>query len=214
MSAADRFTPPASEAYGFPPVNVAPLYVPTVDYVVVSLAQEDRIRPSDGKLVPTIAVMFSVPGLPGQFTIRIDNYAFTHADPVAYLHERAYLIRSLYALPNVLPPYQQPGSYASGVYLTLDSVSATETASGADAVAWAGSANSRGAAATARLEVTLLGEFEPALVSDPVPLAASEATVPLAGVLGPLDPGRYTVQLTADSSAGIGLSPSRAVTLP
>lgn len=214
MSAADRFTPPASEAFGFPPVDVSPLYVPTVDFVVVSLAQEDRIRPSDGKLVPTIAVMFSVPGLPGQFTIRIDNYAFTFADPVAYVHERAHLIRSLYALPNVLPPYQQPGSYASGVYLTLDSVSPTTTAAGGDAVAWRGSANTRGVAATARIEATLLGELEPTLVSDGFALAASDATVPLTGVLGPLDPGRYTVQLTAESLAGIGLSPSRAVTLP
>ena len=98
-----------------------------------------------------------MPGLPGQFVIRIDNYAFSHADPVAYVHERSYLIRSLYALPAKLPPYVEPGSYASGVYLTLDSVAAVKQADGSGAVAWTGSANTRGIAGAARVEVTALG---------------------------------------------------------
>jgi hypothetical protein len=45
-----------------------------------------------------------VPGYPGVFTLHIDNYAFTHADPLRDLRGRSDKIRRLYALPEVLPP--------------------------------------------------------------------------------------------------------------
>src|SRR5712691_5058606 len=90
--------------FGAPPVDVTALYVPTTNYQVISLSQSERIRPTDQKVVPTVEVSFRVPGLAGVFTIRIDNYAFFHVDVLAYMRERAYLIRALYALPAVSPP--------------------------------------------------------------------------------------------------------------
>src|SRR5262245_59468865 len=115
---------PASNAFGQPPVDVTELYVPTLDYVVTGLLQTDRIRPRDQKLIPTIQVSFQVPGSPGNFTILIDNYAFTHANVLEYMNARSYLIRSLYSLPAVLPPYIPYGGYATGVIITLDSATA------------------------------------------------------------------------------------------
>src|SRR5213076_3549618 len=96
---------PEQTLFGTPPVDVTALYEPTFDYVVTALLQTDRIRPRDGKLIPTIQVSFQVPGLPSSHTILIDNYAFTHANPLEYMQRRAYVIRGLYALPELLPPY-------------------------------------------------------------------------------------------------------------
>jgi len=107
--AADDFIPAQLQTFGEPPVDVGDLYIPTPDYVVRGLAQSERIRPRDGLVIPTVEVSFTVPGLPGIFTIRIDNYAFTHADVLAYMRERSYLIRSLYALPATRPPYVDTG---------------------------------------------------------------------------------------------------------
>lgn len=104
MANVEDYAPPAVHAFGTPPVDVGPLYVPTPAYLVIALEQTDRRR-RDGKIVPTIAVSFTVPGLHGVFVIHIDNYAFTHADVLEYMRERSYLIRSLYALPTVPPPY-------------------------------------------------------------------------------------------------------------
>jgi hypothetical protein len=61
--------------------------------------------------------------------------------------------------------------------------------------------------------VTALGDADPTLVSDAIPVAASDTAVPVSGTLGPLDPGKYIVQLTAQSSLGIGLSEQRVVTI-
>lgn len=105
MPAADDYAPGPLRTFGDPPVDVGELYVPTTNYQVLGLAQTDRIRPRDGLVIPTIEVSFKVPGLPGVFTIRIDNYAFFHADPLEYMRERSYLIRALYALPSKSPPY-------------------------------------------------------------------------------------------------------------
>jgi hypothetical protein len=105
VPAVEDFAPGPLQTFGDPPVNVGPLYVPTTNYIVKSLSQSERIRPTDQKVVPTIEVSFIVPGLAGVWTIRIDNYAFTHVDVLAYMRERAYLIRALYALPAVSPPY-------------------------------------------------------------------------------------------------------------
>ena len=99
------YAPGPLATFGDPPVDVAALYVPTADYIVLALSQSERIRPTDQKVVPTVEVSFRVPGLAGVFTIRIDNYAFFHVDVLAYMRERAYLIRALYALPTTLPPY-------------------------------------------------------------------------------------------------------------
>lgn len=103
--AVDEFAPGPLRTFGDPPVDVGPLYVPTSAYVVLSLSQSERIRPTDQKVVPTIEVSFKVPGLPGVFTIRIDNYAFTHVDVLEYMRARSYLIRALYALPATVPAY-------------------------------------------------------------------------------------------------------------
>lgn len=102
MANVEDYAPPAVHAFGTPPVDVGPLYVPTPAYLVIALEQTDRRR-RDGKIVPTIAVSFTVPGLHGVFVIHIDNYAFTHADPLRDLRGRAWKIRRLYALPDVLP---------------------------------------------------------------------------------------------------------------
>ena len=101
----DDVVPPNIRFFGDPPVDVGELYVPTTAYVVLALAQIDRIRPRDGLVIPTVEVTFRVPGLPGQYTIRIDNYAFTHADVLEYMRERAWVLRSIYALPT------PPGTY-------------------------------------------------------------------------------------------------------
>ncbi len=211
MSALSAFEP---TLYGTPPVDVTALYQPTLDYVVTGLMQTDRIRPRDQKLIPTIQVTFQVPGLPGHYTILIDNYAFTHADPLEYMRARAYLIRGLYAIPQVFPPYVPIGSYASGVLITLTSATPTTMPDGSGAVAWAGTIYNRDVSAVARFEITALGDADPLLVSDPIPVAASNNVASVSGTTGPLDPGKYTVQLTADSSLGIGLSALRVVTIP
>jgi hypothetical protein len=213
VPAVTDYAPPAAGAFGYPAVNVAPLYVPTDDWLVVSLAQEDRIRPTDQKLIPTIAVSFSVPGLPGVFTIRIDNYAFAHADVMGYMRERSHLIRALYALPGTLPPLVDPSAYGQQLTVALDVVTGVTEPDGSGAVTWHGSVVPHEATATARLEVTALGDADPMLVSDPSSVPPSDTAVPLSGTLGPLDPGRYTARLTADSPLGLGLSVDRAFSI-
>lgn len=203
---------PETTSFGEPPVDVTALYVPTAAYVVTALDQEMRIRPRDGKLIPTVAVSFTVPGLPGTFTIRIDNYAFEHADPIQYMYERSYLIRGLYAIPDTLPPFDYGAQIGTKPIVTLDSAAATGPTD-ARAIQWAGTVNPRGPAAVAHLEATLLGEFDPFLVSADIQVPASDVAEPFTGTLGPLDPGRYTVVFSADNRAGIGTSPARAVTL-
>jgi hypothetical protein len=103
--AVDEFASGPLRTFGDPPVDVGELYLPTTAYIVKALSQSERIRPTDQKVVPTIEVTFVVPGKAGVFTIRIDNYAFTHVDVLEYMRERSYLIRALYALPAVSPPY-------------------------------------------------------------------------------------------------------------
>lgn len=95
--AADQWTPLQGQPFGDPPVDVAPLYVPTVDHVVLSVYQTERYM-SDGKQVPQIAVVFAVPGLPGTFTRRIANYRFATGEALEFLQARAEQIRALYAL--------------------------------------------------------------------------------------------------------------------
>jgi hypothetical protein len=111
---------PDPTTFGEPPVDVSALYVPTVEYVVTSLDQDSRIRPRDGRMIPTVVVSFTVPGLPGNFTIAIDNYAFTHADVLEYMRERSYVIRSLYALPDKLPPYDEAAALTPQAGTTLE----------------------------------------------------------------------------------------------
>jgi hypothetical protein len=113
VPAVEDYAPPHIRYFGEPQVDVGELYVPTPDYVVLSLAQIERIRPRDSLVIPTVEVSFRVPGLPGIFTIRIDNYAFTHADVLAYMRERSWLIRALYALPAKLPAYVDTGATVS-----------------------------------------------------------------------------------------------------
>lgn len=106
MQVVDAAQAPDSSTFGAPPVDVSPLYDSSTAWRTVGLAQEERIRPRDGLVIPTVAVTFSVPPLPGLYTIRIDNYAFTHADVRGYMDERAYLIRGLWALPDQLPAFE------------------------------------------------------------------------------------------------------------
>jgi hypothetical protein len=200
--------------FGTPPVDVSKLYEPTLDYVVTALLQTDRIRPRDGKLIPAVQVSFQIPGLPSSHTILIDNYAFTHANPLDYMQERAWLIRGLYAIPETLPPFVPLGGFATGVILTLDSATPAKLPDGSGAVAWKGSAWNRNVDSAVRFQVTARGDFDPLLASEPIPVAASPTAVPISGTLGPLDPNVYRAQLTAESSLGIGLSSELAVTIP
>jgi len=98
----EGIAPPAAQAFGSPPVDVAPLYEPTPDYVVLGMHQTERFPP-DGRVIPCLEVSFTVPGMPGRHTIIIDNYAFTHADVLGYLRGRASLLRRIMALPTMLP---------------------------------------------------------------------------------------------------------------
>jgi hypothetical protein len=98
----DDFVPAPGRMFGTPPVDVGPLYVPTERYAVLGVAQTQR-QPADGRVIPTIETTFVVPGVPGTFTLPIDNYAFTHADPLRDLRGRAWKIRRLFALPDDLP---------------------------------------------------------------------------------------------------------------
>lgn len=102
MPQVDDYTPAAGRMYGDPEVDVGPLYVPTEDYVVLGVMQTERFPP-DGRVIPTIETTFVVPGVPGTFTLWIDNYAFTHADVLGYLRGRSAKVRRLYALPEVTP---------------------------------------------------------------------------------------------------------------
>jgi hypothetical protein len=120
VPAAEQVFRPDTTRFGTPPVDVTELYVPTSEYVVTSLDQESRIRPRDGRMIPVVTVSFSVPGLPGTFTIKIDNYAFAHADPLLYMRQRSWVIRSLYALPERLPPFEQVASLAVQTGTTLE----------------------------------------------------------------------------------------------
>ena len=75
--------------FGEPEVDVGPLYVPTENYRVLSVSQQMRYPP-DGRVIPDIEVDFVVPDLPGRHIRLIDNYAFTHANVLNYMEERAY----------------------------------------------------------------------------------------------------------------------------
>jgi hypothetical protein len=97
------WTPAPGRWIGEPPVDVGPLYVPTEDYAVLGVAQTTR-WPGGGREIPTILTTFLVPGVSGTFSLHIDNYAFTHADPLRDLRGRSAKIRRLAALPEVLPP--------------------------------------------------------------------------------------------------------------
>jgi hypothetical protein len=103
----DAAAPPEQTTFGVPPVDVAPLYATTTAYVVSGLAQTERIRPRDKLVIPMIVVSFTVPGIPGLYTIGIDNYAFSHADPTEYVRERAYNLRRVWALPEPTPDYAE-----------------------------------------------------------------------------------------------------------
>lgn len=103
MPVYDSEEPPGGTLFGQPPVDVADLYIPTDDYRVLGLHQIMR-NPPDGRTIPTIDTTFAIPGLPSTHELYIDNYAFTHADPLRDLRGRSKRIRRLYALPTVLPP--------------------------------------------------------------------------------------------------------------
>lgn len=103
MALADDYSPAPGRLYGTPQVDVGPLYVPTLDYAVLGVRQTERFPP-DGRRIPTIETTFAVPGVPGTFTLMIDNYAFSHADVLGYLRGRSWRIRRLMALPADLEP--------------------------------------------------------------------------------------------------------------
>lgn len=98
MAVADAdYAPLPAIRFGDPPVDVAPLYVPTEDYRVLSVYQTQRFPP-DGRVVPQIAATFTIPGLAGTFTIRLDNYGFEHGDPLGRLRDRSAQLRELFSL--------------------------------------------------------------------------------------------------------------------
>jgi hypothetical protein len=122
----DAAQAPDIETFGAPPVDVTPLYETSTAWRTVGLSQEERVRPRDGLVIPTVAVSFVVPPFAGIYTIRIDNYAFTHADVREYMDERAYLIRGLWALPEQLPAFQP--AMSSTQVVTADLEAAAEAA--------------------------------------------------------------------------------------
>jgi hypothetical protein len=104
----DDANPTAGVLFGDPPVDVSDLWEPTPDYVVLGLAQNQRY-PRDGRTIPTVDVTYRVPGYPGEFLLRIDNYAFLHADPLLDMRVASDRIRALYALPGE-PPAERPSA--------------------------------------------------------------------------------------------------------
>lgn len=70
---------------------------------MLGIRQTER-HPPDGRTIPTMETVFAVPGVPGRFTLLIDNYAFSHADVLGYLRGRSAKVRRLMALPAVLEP--------------------------------------------------------------------------------------------------------------
>lgn len=97
MALAEGLAPVEAQTFGEPPIDVSPLYEPSADWKVLGLAQNTRFPP-DGRVIPDIDITFIVPGLPGTFLLRVDNYAFNHVDVLVYLRERVELIRALYEL--------------------------------------------------------------------------------------------------------------------
>ena len=204
------FVPPGADVYGTPPVDVSRLYLPTNEYVVQSVNQTTRY-PAGGRAIQTIEVDFAVVGLPGIYSILIDNYAFDHADPLEYLRHRTYTIRELWALPERLPPYVPVEGIVTAPVVSLDVVTAVADPAGGGSAQWEGTINPQGFDAIAHLEITALGDFDPTLVSADIPVAASPVAVNVTGTTGPVDPGLYTVVLTADNRHGLGSSPQRAL---
>jgi hypothetical protein len=204
------FVPPEAENYGEPPVDASILYLPTNEYVVQSINQTTRY-PADGRAIQTIEVDFNVVGLPGLYSILIDNYAFAHADPLEYLRHRTYTIRELWALPEQLPPYVSVSNIVTAPVVSLDAVTAVADPGGGGSAEWAGTINPQGFDAVAHLEITALGDFDPTLVSADIPVPLSWVAVNVSGTTGPVDPGLYTVVLTADNRHGLGSSPERAL---
>jgi hypothetical protein len=97
VARADDYAPGPLRTFGDPAVDVGELYIPTEDYVVLGLVQDQRLPP-DGRVIPDIDVTFRIPGLPGIFVIRLDNYGFEHGDPIGRMQDRVALIRELYSL--------------------------------------------------------------------------------------------------------------------
>lgn len=91
------WSPLPEQLFGDPPVDVAPLYVPTENHVVVSVYQTERYM-SDGHPIPQIAVDFAIPGYPGTFTRRIANYRFDQGLALTFLEDRALQIKEIYRL--------------------------------------------------------------------------------------------------------------------
>jgi hypothetical protein len=203
-------TPPEAEHYGDPPVDVSPLYLPTAEYEVQSVNQTTRYA-RDGRAIQTIEVDFQIIGLAGLYSILIDNYAFDHADPLEYIRHRVYTVRELWALPERLPPYVAVYGIVTAPVVTLESAVAVPDPAGGGSVQWAGTVNPQGFAAVAHFEITALGDADPFLVSADIPVPDSTTAVALTGTTGPVDPGLYTVTLSADNRHGVGSSPERAV---
>lgn len=114
--------------FGVPPVDVTALYQPTPAYAVLGLTQSERRRPRDGLIIPTIIVSFRVPGLPGTQTIQIDNYAFTYADPLAYMRERSYMLWAMYQLPEQVPAYSEVAPDDAGTLALLNEAAESDAA--------------------------------------------------------------------------------------
>jgi hypothetical protein len=204
------FVPPEAERYGDPPVDVSILYLPTAEYEVQSVNQTVRYDRT-GRAIQTIEVDFQIVGLPGLYSILIDNYAFTHADVLEYIRHRVYTVRELFALPERLPPYVAVGGIVTAPIVTLDSVEAVPDPAGGGSAKWAGTINPQGYDAIAHFEITPLGGIEPALVSEDLPVAASPTAVVLAGATGPVEPGTYTCVLSANNRHGLGTSAERVL---
>lgn len=206
------FVPPEAERYGEPPVDVSRLYLPTAEYEVQSVNQTVRYDRT-GRAIQTIEVDFQILGLPGLYSILIDNYAFDHADPLESIRHRVYNVRELFALPERLPPYVAVGGIVTAPIVTLDSLVAVPDPAGGGSAEWSGTINPQGFDAIAHFELTALGDADPFLVSEDLPVAASPTAVVLSGVTGPVPGGTYTCTLSADNRNGLGSSAERVLTI-
>jgi hypothetical protein len=204
------YSPPEADSYGDPPVDVSLLYLPTVEYEVQSVNQTTRYD-RNGRAIQTIEVDFQVEGLPGLYSILIDNYAFDHADPLEYIRHRVYTIRELWALPERLLPYVPVYGIVTAPIITLDSAVPVPDPAGGGSVRWTGTINPQGFAAVADFEITAVGGFEPTLSSEPFTVPPSLTAVAVSGTTGPVDPGLYSVVITADNRHGLTTSAERAV---
>jgi len=199
--------------FGEPEVDVGPLYVPTENYRVLSVSQQMRYPP-DGRVIPDIEVDFVVPDLPGRHIRLIDNYAFTHANVLNYMEERAYLIRQLYALPGRLPPYGEVPPTPGPPAATMISAQGYLDENNVRGVLLAGSVQPRGEVTSYHFEVRELTGGPPVRSGASGSLGAIFGRLPVTDQLEGFANKAYNAFLLASNALGADESYPVAFTFP